>query len=128
MSKRLVKLVVVCSLVAICIALAGTLPVGQQQTVSGHINCSSGAAIVGIWVDASNGGSGWAVWTPQPGQPSSASYKYTLPAGGKFAVNVGCGGTPAKWATNNKSASTYGPTRDFVCYGIPGRPQSQTCG
>ncbi len=79
--------------------------------------CVSQANLVGVWIDAKSGGSGWATRTAVNNY--TANYRYSLPNGGNYAVNVGCGGTPQNWATNNKSNAHGGTTNNFTCYDTP---------
>jgi hypothetical protein len=94
--------------------VAVSTPAQAATTVSGQVMCVSQASVVGVWIDAKSGGSGWASWTPVNNY--TANYSYSLPNGGNYAVNVGCGGTPQSWATNNKSDAVSGTYNNFTCY------------
>jgi hypothetical protein len=95
------------------------------SNISGKVMCISGDGVVGVWIDAKNGGSGWAKWIPTNGFPQQASFSFTLPKGGIYSVHVGCGGSPAKWRSDNRSS--YGLVRDFWCYDLKGQARYGTC-
>jgi hypothetical protein len=83
-------------------------------------------AVEGVWIVAENGGSGWAKWTAV-NSASTARYRYTLPNGGRYAVHVGCGGSPAHWQTTPDSNVVSGIFNDFVCYDVKGQPAYDFC-
>lgn len=107
------------ALLALVLTMTGLLPASAQAatTVSGNVTCVDGRSVVGVWVDASSGGSGWATRTNING--STQRYSYALPNGGSYSVRVGCGGTPANWATSNASGSVSGSSNSFTCYDVP---------
>jgi len=95
--------------------MAGTATSASAAVlVRGQVMCVSQASVVGVWISASNGGSGWASTTKVNGY--TKNYSYSLPNGGSYAVHVGCGGSPQSWATNNKSSSYSGTWNNFTCY------------
>lgn len=110
------KFAVLGSVAVLCTALGCTLPNGRPQVVSGSVECASGAAAVGVWVDALSGGSGWGTTQRIAGHPERLLYRRDLPLGGRFIVHVGCGGTPAVWGSSNSSAPVGGPYADFRCH------------
>jgi hypothetical protein len=83
-------------------------------------------AVEGVWIAAQNGGSGWATWTAM-NSASTASYSYSLPNGGSYAVHVGCGGSPADWATTPDSNVVSGTVNDFICYDVAGQASFDFC-
>jgi hypothetical protein len=109
-------------LAAACLTIAG-LALGNAATahastvVSGQVMCVDQRSVVGVWIAAGSGGSGWASTTNINGY--TKRYSYALPYGGSYAVNVGCGGTSQNWATNNKSGYVSGTYNNFTCYDSP---------
>ena len=59
--------------------------------------------MVGVWVAVSGGTSGWAKWNAGAGS-FEASWSFNT-QGKNYNLNVGCGGTPSKWAHNVKTPS-----------------------
>jgi hypothetical protein len=114
--KRAHALAVTAVLVAVGIALAVTLPSGRSVTISGRVTCKSGEPVVGVWIDAANGGSGFASMYAEPTNRSRARYVRNLPFGGSYALHVGCGGSPQRWAIANYSPYVSLPQTDFVCF------------
>ena len=93
-------------------------PVASAATaVSGEVMCVSQAPVVGVWIAASNGGSGWAYWTAS-GTNYNARYFYSLPKGGSYSVHVGCGGTPSRWGADIRSSYRSGSYNSFVCIDV----------
>jgi len=89
---------------------------GESATrVSGSIECQS-TGVEGVWIDAANGGSGWAPWVSSAAYPSYASYSYTLPYGGEYSVEIGCGGKPSAWTVVEYSGFYGGTVNNFYCY------------
>jgi hypothetical protein len=60
-------------------------PAPVTHQISGNVQCAT-MAVEGVWIAAVNGGSGWATWTAA-GSAGTASYSYTLPHGGSYAVH-----------------------------------------
>jgi hypothetical protein len=77
------------------------------------VSCASGAPVVGIWVDAVNGGSGWAKLTPQPG--GETRFTKTIDRAGDYQLHVGCGGTEADWVTTYFTTYVGETGLVFVC-------------
>jgi hypothetical protein len=100
-----------------------TAPLTSQ--ISGYVQCST-MAVEGVWIVAENGGSGWAKWTAG-NSASTAKYSYTLPHGGRYAVHVGCGGSPAHWQTTPDSNVVSGTFNDFICYDVKGQSAYDFC-
>ena len=93
-----------------------TLPKPEPRTVTGSARCSSGAPVVGVWVEGRSGGSWWADdFIPKTTDPSTASFVKLLPHGGQYQVRVGCGGTRADWRTTNYSQYVDEGHHDFIC-------------
>jgi len=83
--------------------------------VAGYVQCST-MSVEGVWVEANNGGSGWAKWR---GIDSTVAYYwYWLPHGGKYSLHVGCGGSTSQWSTASKSRAVSGRFHNFFCYDI----------
>lgn len=109
---KLVRMVF-CSVVIALLMAASASPAGAATSVAGSVSCVSGRSVVGVWIKAEKGGSGWAKRT---GSGSTQRYSYSLPKGGRYQVHVGCGGSAKKWATNNKSSYVSGRSNSFTCY------------
>jgi hypothetical protein len=103
---------------AVSVCTAAPADAAAPRTISGQVTCVSGRNVVGVWITASNGGSGWAPWKAHSALPSQANYSFRLPAGGSYKVTVGCGGTPQQWASSNHSNVTSG-SASFTCYDTP---------
>ena len=91
-------------------------PASAATTIHGTVQCVTGARMVGVWVSANSGGSGWASWTPR--STSVANYSYTLPYGGTYHLNVGCGGSSGAWASSNSTPNVGGNAYWFTCYDL----------
>lgn len=101
-------------LAALHIARGSPTSDNRAATVSGQVRCASGARVVGIYLDSGTPHSGFASF--HPGDVASvASYAYSVPKGREYSVHVGCGGTPAAWATDDRSDGVSGRTYSFVC-------------
>jgi hypothetical protein len=94
----------------------GTPPLATT-TISGTVTCAGHHSVVGVWVSASAGGSGWASWSPVPGAPYQARYSKSVTGGGLISLHVGCGGTPQRWWSDNAtpSGAIGSGTLDAVC-------------
>lgn len=127
MKPRRTTALVVTVLAGVVGSLVGTAPAFAATTVSGRVMCVSQRAVVGVWIQAESGGSGWASWSPT-GVQYEANYSRSLPNGGRYQVHVGCGGTPQNWASNNKSSYVGGTVNYFTCSDVPNAGQySWTC-
>lgn len=80
----------------------GAVTAPGSVTVSGTVVCGSGQSVVGVWVDATGGGSGWASWQPMPGMPYAAYYSRGVRTG-SVSLHVGCGGSPQRWGGDNRT-------------------------
>ena len=98
------------------LALVPPASAASPVTVRGQVMCASHNAVVGVWVQAENGGSGWATRTNINGY--TQSYSFYLRYGGRYQVHVGCGGSQQYWATNNKSGYVGGTYNSFTCQDI----------
>ena len=104
--------------VALCAAAAGSAiatatPAGASTPIYGTVYCADGLNVVGVWIQAASGGSGFATY--QAGTAMSA-YHYTLPYGGWWTVHVGCGGSTSSWKyTPNGNSSTTRQAVNWYC-------------
>lgn len=77
------------------------------RTISGVVTCYNGRAVVGIWVESTGGGSGWANTTTQfAGQANSAYFTRTITTSASSTsvrLDIGCGGTTVSWWSNNRT-------------------------
>lgn len=94
--------------------LAITLPNAQPQELRLRVSCLSGARVVGVWVEAERGGSGWAESTGENGDDKDA-YRYRLEFGGEFHANIGCGGNSGDWKISAQSGSKANTQRTLEC-------------
>jgi len=99
-------------------AAVSTAPAPSGATavrISGTVQCQS-LNVEGVWVQYLYGGGGWAAWVSSAQKPGYATYSYTLPQGGAYALHVGCGGTTSAWAVAEYSSFNSGAVNDFYCY------------
>jgi surface antigen len=74
--------------------------------IAGVVYCAPGLTpypVKGIWVESSNGGSGWASWTALP-DTSFAYYSYAIPSSAQatnVTLKVGCGGSTSSWTNTD---------------------------
>lgn len=101
-------------IVAVSIVLLLTFPDRSPSAISGTVTCSSGNAVVGIWVEAHTGASGWADFKPAADR-ATVRYNYRLRYGGAYVLHIGCGGTSVDWKTSNRTTKTTDAGRDFLC-------------
>jgi surface antigen len=80
---------------------SSTASAAARSTVNGVVVCNTGRPVVGVWVEASAGGSGWAGWTALPGRPNVATYSGPFQAGGTVSLHVGCGANGNQWLSDN---------------------------
>jgi hypothetical protein len=99
---------------------------GSAVRISGSIQCQS-KGVEGVWIQAVDGGSGWAPWVSSAAHASYATYSYTLPHGGKYSAEIGCGGTPSAWTVVEYSSFYGGTVNNFYCYDEPSAPLYSYC-
>jgi hypothetical protein len=112
-------------------AAAPSTPATTQTTqgptdISGSITCES-QNVEGVWIQAANGGSGWAPWVSSADDATYATYSYTLPHGGAYSLHVGCGGTTSSWAVAAYSSFYGGTVNNFFCYDQSSDAQYAVC-
>ncbi|MCZ4610303.1 chitinase [Streptomyces sp. Lzd4kr] len=94
---------------------------------TGQVHCESGRSVVGIWVETQKSGdSRFAAWKAL-GDGSTADWWTDLPSDERYSLHVGCGGTPEKWAGENRTGIYSGPHNSFDCYDMTGDPRRGTC-
>lgn len=59
-------------------ALYVTLPVPSPVELSGRVQCTSGARVVGVWIEAPKGDAGWAEMTAASTDQSQTAYRHRL--------------------------------------------------
>jgi len=105
--------------IALASAIVGAGPAeaqGRAVVVSGKVACLNSYSPDGIWVNALRGGSGFArMYTDVADGFGYTHYSFTLPAGGSYFLNVGCGGTPKRWGIAAKSSVVSGVKNNFKC-------------
>lgn len=97
--------------------------------VSGTVRCLTGAPVVGVWVQSSGGGSKFASRWGLPGAASVSGYNATVNSG-SVELHVGCGGTPAKWDSDQwtpKVAVSASRNINAGCNGAKGSFRRVTC-
>lgn len=93
--------------------LSAPTAVAANQSISGSVTCinwlQQHSRPVGIWVDT-NTRDGWAVLRGGTGMNGAwtSAYSFSADNGGRFTLNVGCGGTAQKWAASIKQGP-FGP-------------------
>lgn len=120
------------SLIAALMVLAVSASAASAATsyqIRGTVVCPSGQSVVGVWVNSSGGGSGWAGWTPYPGRPHVARYlrKFTTNLASNVSLNVGCGGTRARWSTSNRTPSIRIATGSILFMNTRCNTTTKTC-
>lgn len=109
----------VCGLAAASmIAAASVSFVGvgtANAAVGGTVKCSSGKAVVGVWIDAKDSRkSGWA-WSQNNGRSVQSWSRGQLSSGDQYKVRVGCGGTSNKWGVSVHSKVFRTGNQSFTC-------------
>lgn len=74
----------------------GECPDAPAHAVSGTVTCVNGEAVVGVWIKAEEGDSGYASYLPST-DPERADFHYRLSENTRWTVNVGCGGSTENW-------------------------------
>lgn len=115
-SKFISRLVIglVC---ALTVTTFNSLPASAAN--SGTVKCMSESTVVGVWVTVSGGTSGWASrssWV----SPAHVRWSYNT-QNKPYKLTVGCGGTPAKWATSSSTATFRTNWTDVFCWDRNGR-------
>ena len=92
--------------------------------ITGKVSCLGNEQVEGIWVDAVNGGSGWADWYETNSNGSEVEFKYVLPNGGAYNLHVGCGGSKQIWKNTYSTETGSGTIQDhnfhfFTCQDVP---------
>lgn len=102
-------------------ALVAAPAASAATVVRGTVMCVSQESVVGVWIQAERGGSGWAKTKSYHGYTYKKTYEYKLPKGGRYQVHVGCGwknkhwwGGGKVWKTSNKSGYVTGG-KNFTC-------------
>lgn len=113
-SEWRVSAVVLAGVLALGVGLAVSLPRQENRPVLLHIGCVSGAPVVGAWVEASNGGSGFANPTGVLAD-GRAGFAFELGFGGAYEVHAGCGGSFQRWKKVLHSTSADDPNRTLLC-------------
>lgn len=101
------KIVAVVLAIAFTVALAQPATAATTYSIRGTVVCPSGLPVVGVWMQSSGGGSGFASWTRYPGRSHVARYSRTFSTNLSSGIylNVGCGGSTSAWSTSNRTPS-----------------------
>ncbi|GGV74348.1 hypothetical protein GCM10010512_27570 [Streptomyces thermoviolaceus subsp. thermoviolaceus] len=95
--------------------------------ITGQVRCESGRPIVGVWVQTGTASdSRFAAWRGL-GDGSTADWWTDLPKNERYSLHIGCGGTPASWASENMTGTYTGPHNSFDCNDLDGDPSRGTC-
>jgi hypothetical protein len=109
-------------------ALYVTLPVPSPVELSGQVRCTSGARVVGVWIEAPKGDAGWAETTTASTGQSQTAYRHRLRYGAhSYSLHVGCGGNAQDWAVGTKSPYVHYKNHDFQCNDRPELPNFKSC-
>lgn len=100
--------------------------------ITGYVECWPDATkpVEGVWIAATRGGSGWAQRHALPGRPNVDWFSYTLPYGGSYVVDVGCGGDKAHWEQALGTVTPVQGTGHYLtCFDVPAQrdPTRPTC-
>lgn len=89
------------------VATAGPAAAASAVAIRGTVACPSGMPVVGVWVESSGGGSGFAGWTAYPGASTIARFARSFSAALPTTVylNVGCGREPSNWGSSSRTPS-----------------------
>jgi hypothetical protein len=102
------------AVVGLIAALSLTIHKPAPATVSGQVQCLSGAPVSGIYIIGS--ARGFVTPTPLANSPSVANFIYTLPLGGSYLLHIGCGFTASGgWLKSGATGFTSGSGHVFVC-------------
>lgn len=104
------------SVTGIATVATSSTPAFASTTVTGSVTCVDGRAVEGIFVHANSGGGGWATMSVPGNTSNYVSWHYTLPNGGSYYLDVGCGGNTSSWASDNYSANYTGNSIGLLCY------------
>jgi hypothetical protein len=117
---------VLAGVLALGVALGVSLPRQANERITLDISCVSGAPVVGVWVEAENGGSGFA----EPagggvgagvgvgvgvGASGRERFAFELGFAGTYEVHAGCGGSRERWHKVAHSDPYDDPTRTLLC-------------
>jgi len=96
----------------------------NKVTISGKVLCIDNERMIGVWVSAANGGSGFAHWYKTNSNGSEAAFRYDLPNGGTYNIHVGCGGSTQDWENTDYTENGSGTIKDhnshyFTCQDLP---------
>lgn len=95
----------------------------KPTELKGNVRCESGSAVVGVWVTASGGGSGWAQLSDSG--DGATVFSRTVDRPGEYQVHVGCGGTPDYWASTYHSYFVTANDITFLCMDAERRAQGR---
>jgi hypothetical protein len=112
--ERRISSAAVVAVLVLGLGLALTLPQKVDTRLSLEITCSSGAPVVGVWVEAERGGSGFSE-RPSGGTANTGPYLFNLEFGGAYHVNVGCGGSRQDWKKETSSTRSDQSVRSLAC-------------
>lgn len=95
--------------------------------ITGQVLCASGRPVVGVWVQAAHAAdSRFAAWRGI-GDGASADWWTELPRNEKYSLHVGCGGTPDRWGSENKTGTVSGGHNSFNCDDVAGDANYGKC-
>ena len=91
------------SVASLCVGASPAEAAAAKVEILGSVECPSGKAVQGVWVESSGGGSRWADWTAYPKTPTIARFYATFSANlpTKLTLRVGCGG----WGPTDQASS-----------------------
>ncbi|HET8813953.1 MAG TPA: CHAP domain-containing protein [Solirubrobacterales bacterium] len=125
---RLVHLALA-AVAACALSLSAAVADAAAITINGTVRCPSGTPVVGVWVQSSGGGSGFADRRAYPTNPSISGYKAAVNPG-KVELHVGCGGEESDWDSDQWTPGfTVSASRKLnaTCKGPAGTFKRRTC-
>lgn len=126
------RLLAVSAVIAVVISTfaAASASAAVNYQIRGSVVCSDGQPVVGVWMESSGGGSGWAGWTRYPGRPHVARYArtFTTSLSTTIYLNVGCGGSPSRWASSSRTPSRTASSGAILFMNARCDPSAKKCG
>lgn len=114
--KRQGRLLRWAGMLAIGAVMSGVMVLGGTGVASaansGTATCADQSTVVGVWVTVSGGTSGWAT---RSGSGFEQSWRYNT-QGKSYKLTVGCGGTPARWASSTSTPTFSTTWSNVMCF------------
>lgn len=85
----------------------------DQVPIQGHVVCTSGSNVVGVWVASADGKGNFATLRTDPHEPGS--YFLGSVSAFPYSLHVGCGGTSRDWGVEARSPELTLTAVDLAC-------------